>query len=103
MTPAIEPEAKSYVNMHNDTGNARTRESFGMPIKKLVTAIQEARQVNIENTLFQVNTVETTATVMNMGSQIIPPFFFGSRFINTNSLNAAIAATAAPEYAPIKQ
>jgi hypothetical protein len=30
-------------------GNERIRESFGLPIKKPVTARQDATQVNIEN------------------------------------------------------
>ena len=101
--PATEPIETLYVSIHPETGIARILESLGMPMKKLTTAIQEARQVKSENQLFQVSTVEIIATEMKIGSQTIPPAFFGSRLTKMISLIAAIVATAAPEYAPMRQ
>ena len=95
--PATEPHAISYTSIQVDIGNTNILESLGLPIKKLTTAMQDAIQVNIENTLFQVKTVETIATIMNMGSPIIPFLLLWSRLTNMSSLRAAITQTTAPE------
>ena len=87
----------SYVSIHEEIGNTKSRESLGFPIKKLTTARQDAMQVSMENALFQVNTVETMATIIKIGSHTIPFLLRGSRFTKISSLRAAMTQTTAPE------
>ena len=100
--PAKEPQAISYVNIHADTGNTRILDSFGFAIKKLTTAMQDARHVNTENILSQVKIVHTMATAIKIGNHIIPLRFVRSRLTNMISRSAAITHTTAPEKAPKK-
>ena len=89
--------------MQADTGKTSMRERLGFPMKKLTTAMQEAKQVNNEKILFHVRIVQIIAITMKIGNQSILFLLLRSRLTNIASLTAAITQTAAPEKAPIKR